>query len=179
MGMKNLSEKKMYLFWGGVLLGLFCTFQFIYLPTLNKRNDLKRLFKNEIESFQQIKKLQMKYMEVEKLNQNQNSLLKNRDKAFSLFSFLSTQAQQTGLKENVISIQPSTQTMDDTAYNISKVTVKISKIYLKPLIDFLSKIELSGMGLKISSLSLSKTGKKNEMFDAVIEIETLILKTVP
>ena len=166
----------MYLIWGSFILAFFCIIQFIYLPVWNKRNDLKNLLKVETDSLKQIRTLQKEYTAATNLNTNWRLILDKRDKAFTLFSFLSMQVQKSGVKDNVVSMQPSTKEIDNSAYLISRVTIKITKTYLKELVDFLTRIETSEMGIKISSLSITKTGEKNEMLDAVIETETLILK---
>jgi len=99
-----------------------------------------------------------------------------RDKAFSLFSFLDTEAKKCGVKDNVEYMRPTSRDLENSKYNVSRVKVKLSQVYLMELVDFLYLVESSGNHVAITSISLSRTGKKKKLLDAVIEAETLILK---
>ncbi len=161
---------------GAVFLVIFCAVQFIYLPAMDKQAALKKTVAVQDEAVGQMKTLQKTFQDLSLDLDQQKSSLEKRPAGFTLFSFLDTQAEKSGVKKNVAYMKPSTQDMEKTGYTISRVKVKIEEVHLKGLMDFLYRIEASPDGVLITSLSLSKTGKKGDRLDAVFEAETLILK---
>ena len=73
-------------------------------------------------------------------------------------------------------MKPFSQDIDNSAYMLSRVTVKLQQVYLKGLVDFLFRIESSPNGVSVTSLSVTKSGDKGQFLDAVIETQTLALK---
>ena len=71
-------------------------------------------------------------------------------------------------------MKPFTKSIENSAYKVSSVKIKLSAVYLKELIDFVYLIETSRNAVNITSLSLSKAGKEKIKLDAVIEAETLM-----
>ena len=104
----------------------------------------------------------------------ETDILSQRTKGFTLFSFLDTLAEKSGVKDNVAYMKPSSRTFNDKNYAISMVKIKLDALYLKELVDFLYSVESSRNGVHIRSLSLSKTGKEQTMLDAIVEAETLV-----
>ncbi len=102
--------------------------------------------------------------------------LKLRQQNFSLFSFLDSLVQQSGIKENVAYMKPLTKKLEKSKYMLAVVKVKLKDVYLKEFIDFLYRIESSGNAVNITSLSLSKSGKEKLRLDALIETQTFKLK---
>lgn len=56
------------------------------------------------------------------------------------------------------------------------MTVKLQQVTLKGLMDFLYRLETSGKGVSVLSLSLTRTGDPERHLDAVIETQTLEVK---
>ncbi|MBU0969922.1 MAG: general secretion pathway protein GspM [Proteobacteria bacterium] len=175
MGKLSIRDKNV-LTAGGILVIIFLAIQFIYLPAVDKREDLKRILSVEKQSLSQIHALQKQYLTLEQNLDLQKDTLKNRQKDFSLFSFLDLQAEKSGVKDNIDYMKPFSQELENSSYTISKVKLKLKDIFLNECIDFIHRVEVSENGVRIISLSLSKTGKNKDKLDAVIETQTLVIR---
>ena len=170
------KREKNVLIIGGIFLIVFIGVQFIYSPSIGKRNDLERILLEKQASLEEMALLQQKFLAVSNNFDTKTKTIANKRKGFSLFSFLDSQAQQSGVKENVAYMKPFTKKIEKSVYILATVKVKLKEVYLKGLVDFLYHIELSNNGVTITSLSLTKAGKEKEKLDAVIETQTLMLK---
>ena len=97
-----------------------------------------------------------------------------REKGFTLFSFLDQLARKSGVKEKIVHMKPDSRTQGKGAYTISMVKLKLESLYLKEFMDFLYFIETAGKGVHISGVSLTKTGKDNQLLDAVVDAWVLV-----
>ncbi len=175
--MFNLSKRDInVLIGGGAFLIVFIAVQFIYFPTIEKRDTLKRVLAQKYISIDEMTLLAQQYKNISKNINSKKRSMTRREKEFSLFSFLDSQAQKSGVKENVDYMKPFTKKMEASEYTLVTVKVKLKEVYLKELIDFLYHVESSENGITITSLSLNKAGKEIKKLDAVIQAETLMLK---
>lgn len=175
--MFNFSRREInVLTFGGIFLIIFAAAQFIYSPSIEKRNTLKRVLEQKQAALEEMALLQQQFNSVSSHVEAETEMILNRKKDFSLFSFLDSQAQKSGVKGNVDYMKPATKKIEQSAYMLATVKLKLKEIHLKNLIDFLYHIEAIKNGVTITSLSLTKTGKENAKLDAVIETQTLILK---
>jgi len=171
----NISQrdKKALIICAGFLI-TFVVIQFILVPALDRKKELgQRVAANEI-ALNEIISLQQEYSSLSRMNMAETDILSQRTKGFTLFSFLDTLAEKSGVKDNVVYMKPSSRTFNDKNYAISMVKIKLDTLYLKELVDFLYSVESSRNGVHIRSLSLSKTGKDQTMIDAIVEAETLV-----
>ncbi|MBU3951277.1 MAG: general secretion pathway protein GspM [Proteobacteria bacterium] len=175
MGTLSIKDKNV-LTAGGILVVIFMAIQFVYLPAVDKREDLKRILSVEKQSLNQIRTLQKQYLSLAQNFDLQKDALKNRQKNFSLFSFLDLQAEKSGVKDNIDYMKPFSQELENSPYTISKVKLKLKDVFLNEFIDFMHGIEASENSVRIISLSLSKTGKNKDKLDAVIETQTLVVR---
>ena len=163
---------------GGIFLLLFMVVQFICLPAMDRLDRQKRILAAQDEAIARMRQLARDYQDLSLRLDKQKRMLGQRPSNFTLFSFLDTQAQQSGVKRHVAFMKPVTQDTDNKAYKLSKVRVKLKEVYFKGLVDFLSRIESPRNGVGISSLSLNKAGRKGTSIDAVIEAQTLMISEV-
>ncbi len=151
-------------------------FQLGVAPVFEKRDTLRRILNEKKAALEEMVNLQQQYLAVSNNSDIKTRVSINREKDFSLFSFLDDQAQQSGVKENVAYMKPFTKKLEKSLYTLATVKVKLKEVYLKELVDFLYHIESSKNGVTITSLSLSKAGKEKVKLDAVIETQTLMQK---
>lgn len=171
--MFNFSKREInVLTIGSIFLIVFVAVQFIYSPMIDKRNNLKRILAQKQTSLKEMVSLQQQFLAVSNNFDTQADLIINRKKGFSLFSLLDTQAQQSGVKENVAYMKPITKKIENSVYSLAIVQVSLKQVYLKELVDFLYRIEASNNGVTITSLSLTKAGKEETKLDAIIEAQT-------
>ena len=175
--MFNLSEREKNILIAGItFVILFFGFQFGVAPVFEKRDNLGRIFKEKQKALEDMLVLKKKFSSVSNKFDADAQTLKLRKENFSLFSFLDTLVQQSGIKENVAYMKPLTKKLEKSNYMLAVVKVKLKSVYLKEFIDFLYRIESSGNGVNITSISLSKSGKEEQRLDVLIETQTLKLK---
>ena len=175
--MPDFSKREINVLIGGIIFViLFLGYQFGVVAVLDKRDNLKRILNDKRTALDEMALLQKQFIAVSNNFDSKIQAIADREKGFSLFSFLDSQAQQSNVKENVAYMKPFTKKSENSSYMLSTVKINLKKIYLKELIDFLYHIESSKNAVTITSLSLSKTGKEKQVLDAIIEAQTLILK---
>ena len=173
--MLNLSKREInVLIFGLIFVVLFLGFQFGAAPVFEKRDTLKRILNEKQASLEEMISLQQQFFIVSTSLGTKTKVPATREKGFSLFSFLDSQAQQSNVKENVDYMKPFTKKLEKSDDTLVTVKVKLKEVYLKALVDFLYHVESSKNGVTITSLSLAKAGGKK--LDAVIETQTLIIK---
>ncbi len=161
---------------GLIFVILFLGYQLGVEPVFKKRNDLARILSQKQIALEEMFLLQQKFFAISNSYDGKIKGLSNRNKNFSLFSFLDLKAQQSDIKENVVYMKPFTKKIADSLYVRAIVKIKLNEVYLKEFIDFLYLIESSKNGINITSLSLSKAGKNKKKLDAIIETQTLVQK---
>ena len=175
--MFNLSEREKNILIAGIIfVVLFFSFQFGIAPVFDKRDNLGRILSDKQKALEEMLVLQQQFTAVSNKFDKNAQTLKLREENFSLFSFIDSSVQQSGIKDNVVYMKPLTKKLEKSRYMLAIVKVKLRGVYLKEFIDFLYRIESSGNGVNITSLSLSKSGKEKLRLDALIETQTFKLK---
>ena len=184
--MFNLAEReKNILITGIIFVILFFGFQFGIAPVFEKRDNLGRILKGKQQAIEEMRVLKKKLSVVSSKFDIQTQTLAQKKEDFSLFSFLDSLIQQSGIKDNVVYMKPAIKKLENSKYMLATVNIKFQGVYLKEFIDFLYRIESSKNGVNITSLSLlkssglkpgSKSDKNKLLLDAVIETKTLKLK---
>ena len=100
------------------------------------------------------------------------SLLRQRERGFTLFAFLDRLAGETGLKDKIIYMKPSTTRQKLQKYKTSVVEMKLQGINLKDLTAYLYRVETSKNIVFIKRLSISKTDQGQGLINAVMTVET-------
>ncbi len=175
--MRDFSNREKYvLISGGLFLVLFFGVRFGILPIFEKRDDYERILKEKQMALEEMITLQQQFKSVSSDFDNRKKAILNRKEGFSLFSFLDVEAQKGGLKDKVAYMTPSSKKIEKSIYSADTVKFKLTEVYLKELMDLIYQIETSENAVTITALLITKTGKNNDMLDAVIETETLMLK---
>jgi general secretion pathway protein M len=105
----------------------------------------------------------------------QQARLDQRQKGFTLFSFLDRTAGQAQLKDSIAYMKPSADPIKDTPYRLSRVEIKILAVSLPQLVGFLHRVESAPEAITVKRLSISQTGKEEKRIEAVLQVETFEL----
>jgi hypothetical protein len=175
--MTRLSTREKYILTtGSILAVLFLFLQFLFLPLVDRQKEMERILKVEQEGVVEISELSHQYQSLSRGMDNEPHIMATRPHDFTLFSFLDFQAEKSGVKKNIDYMRPFSQNLGEGRYMLSKVRLKLKNLYMKDLIEFLKAVELSGNGVYITFLSLSKTGEQANLLEAVMEAQTLMQK---
>lgn len=170
------GREKLVVMLGAAFAVVFFGYQLVVAPVFENRRTLTQVLQHKQAALDEMVLLQQQYAGVSSSFDTRAQALADREKGFSLFAFLDSQAQHSGVKTNVAYMQPFSKEMENASYTLETVKFKLAEVYLKELVDFLHRIESSDNGVAITALSLNKTGADKDKLDAVIEAQTLMKK---
>jgi general secretion pathway protein M len=157
------------------IAGIFLFFQFIIGPFLDRTEKTKNMLRAKAAMVEQMRQMQAEY---ESLTQKANiseSRFRNRERGFTLFSFLDRLAGEAGVKDRISYMKPSKKIEKDSPYKISIVEMKLDAITLEQLANYLYGVETSENMVEVKKISISKTDVKQGLLTAVLQVETVEL----
>lgn len=157
------------------LLIVFSVFQFLIFPLTTKKERLERVVQVKSDILDQVSRLASDYRAEKQKVSSFKQLMESRQKGFSLFSFLDRLAGQSGIKDRVAYMKPSSSSGKTTGYRISKVEVKLNGIDLRQLTSFLYAVETSKNGVAVDRISISAAEKKENGLEVLVLFETFSL----
>lgn len=174
---KKLTRREKYSIYVGTgIICLFVLVQFIVFPSIDKRERLRRSIQAKTVMLADMMALKSEYAAVKRQNDLSKVRFKNRDKGFTLFSFLDRLTSKTGIKDHVTYMKPSSSVQKDSPFKTSQVEMKLKGLTLEQLISYLYNVETSKNMINIKKLSILKTGKQEGFIDAVLQVETTELQ---
>jgi general secretion pathway protein M len=171
---KKLTKRERYAIYalsGAVLL--FMLIQFIVFPSIDKRKRLRRILQIKEGILSEMIALKSDFEAIEKRTNLAKVRSENREKGFTLFSFLDRLTGKAKVKEYVTYMKPSTTVQKNNSYKISQVEMKFKGLTLQQLTTYLHMIETSKNIVYVKRLSILKTGKQEGFVDAVLQVETV------
>ncbi len=178
--MNTLSTREKFIVITGIAVVLvFLALQFVFFPLMDRKKELKRILTIEQDGLNQMATLRDQYLKITRGMDRQSSNLSDRPADFTLFSFLDSRAEASGVKKNIDYMRPFTQAAEDGSFQISRVRLKLKNLYLNDLMEFLKQVETSGNGVHVTSISLARTGENDNLLEAVLETQTLMPGETP
>lgn len=167
----NRREKNIILAACGLLI-VFSAFQFLIFPMTDKKERLQRVVQVKSGILNQVSQLAADYRVEKQKASSFKQLMDSRQKGFSLFSFLDRLAGQSGIKDRVAYMKPSSSSAKTSGYRISKVEVKLNGVDLRQLTSFLYAVETSENEVAVDRISISAAEKKENGLEVLILFET-------
>ena len=172
--LKKLNKRERYAIMGAAgVIGIFLITTFIVGPFFNRSHQLKRNLQTKAASVEQMRQLQSEYIGLTQKEKISKSQFLRRDKGFKLYAFLNRLASETGVKDRITSMKPTTRAEKNSPYKISRVEMKIEAITLEQLTAYLYGVETSRNMVDVKKLSISKKDKKQGLITAVLQVETV------
>ncbi len=159
----------------GIAVVLFLVFQVLILPVVDKRSNLAKEIKSKNIALEMMQTLKAEHAALTQYNRGADAQLKKRPKDFTLFSFIDKLAGQSGIKNNIVYMKPSTSNLKNSAYSLSKVEMKINSLTMEQLTTFLHGVEGTTRMVWIKRMSISKGDKNNGLINAILQVETFQL----
>jgi general secretion pathway protein M len=156
-----------------VFLSVFILVQLIIIPVIEKRDALSNRLDAKKSTLAEMKTLRLEYLSIQKKAESSKQGFKNRTAGFTLFSFLDSLAGDTGVKDHIAYMKPSTTVAEGSGLKISRVEMKLSEITLEDLTSYLFKVETSENMVMVKRLSITKTEKSSGLITAVLQVETM------
>jgi len=157
------------------IVGIFLCVQFIIGPFLDRTEKKKNMLRAKAAMVEQMRQMQAEYESLTQKAHISESRFRNREKGFTLFSFLDRLAGEAGVKDRISYMKPSKKIEKDSPYKISIVEMKLDAITLEQLANYLYGVETSENMVEVKKISISKTDVKQGLLTAVLQVETVEL----
>lgn len=175
----NLSKlsrrEKIIVTAGGCALVVFLLAQWVVAPVLGRSAQLRRTADAKAVMLADMQRMKAEIEDLRSQAKLSESRFTQRDKGFTLFSFLDQLAGQARIKERVSYMRPSKIDQKNSSYKLSRVEMKLEAVTLEQLTQFLYGVETSRNSAAVSKLSISRRDQKEGLLDAVLQVDTLEL----
>jgi general secretion pathway protein M len=170
----NLNQReKMAVAAAGALIVLFVFIHFIVSPVFERRNELRERLVLKKDALVEMNKLQDDYFVMQKKLEISRQGFARRPQGFTLFSFLDKLAGETGVKNRISYMKPSSVTEENSGIKISRVEMKLNDININDLLSYLYGVENSENMIVVRRLSITKAGSGKDLLSVVIQVETM------
>ncbi len=170
---KKLTKREQYAVYaaGCVVLG-FLLLHFMIFPLMENRKRLDKSLAIKTRTLQEMQNLKSEYEALSGQSGLSGINLSQREKGFTLFSFLDKLSGQAGIKDHITYMKPSTTGDKEGGYRLSQVELKIKALNLKQLTSYLYMIETSRNMVFVKRLSLTQSSNPEGFVDVVLQVET-------
>jgi general secretion pathway protein M len=171
---RKLSKREKYAV--SAAAGLLCVLailQFVLFPVIDDRARLRRALEVKANMLEQMRRLGSEYGVITQRSGQLKRRYAGRPKGFTLFSFLDRLAGETGIKDHIAYMKPSSSIQKNGPFKISMVEMKLQAISLKQLTDYLYSVEISKDMVTVKRASFVKKAGGPGAIDAVLQVETV------
>ncbi|UCD85944.1 MAG: type II secretion system protein M [Deltaproteobacteria bacterium] len=168
LGFSKLNKREKAILGGGSLLLLIILIYIIIISPFSRRiARLDELIETKKKEYGEMMKMKEKYLRVQERVKN----IKPMPPKFSLLSHLENLARQSNVK--IDSVKPG-PTGESGPFKETITDVKIERITLDQLVEFLYKIEISGeYPLKVKKIHIKPTYKNPQYLEVSFQIVSL------
>lgn len=171
MALKMTKRERNAVFLAGGVITVFLVLQLIVFPFMEKRDLQNRRLAVKTKALQEIQLLKAEYETARQQASKARNSITQRQSGFTLFSFLDRLAGETGLKDNIAYMKPSTTGLDNSPFKLSIVETKLQSVTMEKLTEYIYRIEASPNMVRLKRLSITRKGKEQAYLDAVLLAE--------
>jgi general secretion pathway protein M len=172
--LKKLNKRERYALMVALgVIGVFIVAKFIIEPFFNRMDQIKTNLQAKIVMLEQMQRLQSEYLALGEKAKIAKSRFDQREKGFTLFSFLDQLAGDTSIKDRISYMKPSKDVQKNSPYVVSRVEMKLESVTLGQLTAYLHGVETSKNMVDIKKISISKQDPKQQLISAVLQVETV------
>ena len=150
----------------GAAVVLFLLFTLAIDPLMTHSARLDRQIANAKRQQQELRVLQRDYQRQKTVLDRINARLQKQQN-FAVFSRLEELAAQAGMRGNILYMKPTVST-PSKAYEEEAVEIKMEKVTLKQLVNYLQQIENSPQFIKIKRLYIKPRFDDRQLLTAII-----------
>ena len=171
---KKLDKRQKYIVYGATgVLAVLVIYQFIIGPFFENKSRMKKSLQRKLTMVAEMQQWQSDFQAIKQNAQVSKSRFANRNKGFSLYSFLGNQAGQAGIKDRVTYMRPTKTAQKNSEYRISRVEMKLDGVGLEQLVSYLHAVETSDNIVDITKLSITKKDKQQGLISVVMQVEAI------
>lgn len=165
-------HKNYILFFGAAFVAFLVLLFWIILPAVNYKEKLHLEYHRNKQRLEKILLLESEYKA--KLNATGNISQKNTaGQNFSLFAFLEQRAAETGVKDNIDFMRPSTQDSGQ-GWRERIVEMSLNNVYLSELIPFLYTVEHADYLIQVKRVSMRSRNRDDGPLNITMVLSTVI-----
>lgn len=153
-------------------IAVFVLFQFIIFPFFDRREVIGRGIDAKRDGLKEMVRLRSEYESYKRGADGIQRYLRSRMKSFTLFSFLEQAAGKARVKDHIKYMKPSAS-RSNGRFKESMVEMKLDKISLKQLVDYLYLIESPENIVSIKRISIKDSKSAPGYLDAVMQVLTI------
>jgi general secretion pathway protein M len=170
----NLQRReKVIITAAGIIAAVLIVLQLTIFPIIDRRDRLRKKIRTQTVALAEMHDLKQEYEALTRFTRGMERQLRQRPKNFTLFSFTDRLAGQSGLKQNIVYMKPSTSNLKNSPYALSMVEIKLTSLTMLQLTTFLHGIEDPSKIVWVKRLSITKDDKKEGMINSIVQVETL------
>ena len=169
---KRLGKREQVVLTAGAILALIIILvQFVLLPYADARSKLNQSLRVNEKMLKEMVALGAEYQGLQKGMEAIRKGMASRAPGFTLFSHLEKKAAKAGIRSNIKHMQPARGQISGP-YEESSVEIKLEKITLKQLVNFLSEVESPQDLVSVKRLSVKKSPENPQYLSAVVQVAT-------
>ena len=165
-----------------VSLMIFITTWSIYTigvkPAFARIETLNRIIFQKQQELENLRARSKEYILLRNSFDNLRIKVASQQKTFELLPFLESLIEECGLTKNVATMKQQVLSID-TNYSETIVEVRLEKLSLRNLVDFLGKVESSKVLARTKSLYIKRNATNKDLLDSVLEIHNAKLRQKP
>ena len=170
----KLKKRERYAIMIGVaVVGIFLVFQLIIEPFFNRTEQKNKTLQTKAVMLKQMRQWQAEYRALTQTANVSKSRFRDREKQFTLYSFMDSLARNTGIKDRITYMRPTKKVQKNSPFKLSRVELKLDAITLEQLTTYLYGVETSKNLVEIKKIVISKKDKEQALITAVLQVETL------
>ena len=165
------KREKLFVQLAVVAVAAFCLLQFGVFPVLADRKRLQKSIAAKEKGLVEMVRLSQEYAVLKQRSHTAENVIKKRPPGFTLFSFLEKAAGKAGVKRHIKYMKPSSA-KSEGGWKETMVEMKLDKISLKRLMDYLVLIELSKKAIQIKRCAVTDNKGRKGTLDVVLQAVT-------
>jgi len=157
---------------GACFLVLLVILQFIVRPTTERISMLGRVVADKRDVLTDLRAKSLEYKTLAEEVDRLRSMISQQQESRTMLSAIERIGEASGLSENVLSLKPTTVTMDEE-YEETVVEIRLDRITLAQLVEFLAKLESLGRAGGIKALEVRHADRSEGALRAVVQLATV------
>jgi general secretion pathway protein M len=168
----QLTKSQKYIVMAGLMfVGAALFIQFAVVPYFEARQKVRSAIVANEKALQELSVLGAEYGVLRQRSEEIKRLIERRPPGFALFSYLEKQAGEAAVKTNIRSMNPL-KSSPAGIYEETAVEMKLDKLTMKQLVDFLYRVESPEEMVRIRRASILKMKESPEYLSVLIQVFT-------
>ena len=169
---EQLTKRQKYTVISGlVFVAAALLIQFAVFPYFDARQRVRNAIAGSEKTLRELATLGAEYGVLRQRSEEIRRVIERRPPGFALFSYLEKRASDVGVKTNIKSINPL-KSAPAGAYEETAVEMRLDKLTMKQLTDFLYVLESREDLVRIRKMSVGKMKESPEYLSVLIQVFT-------